>query len=296
MPAAVVATIAIMGRLIESLRIVLPAAGVTAGTVALSGAVAEALAWAVGVETGWRDAVVALLVPAAATPAWAVPLLRANLRLKRRAQELDRLAQSDPLTGLANRRAFFERAQRILDAADAAGRPGAVMLIDVDRFRAVNDELGRDVGDTVLCAVAATMAGTLTGIATSDRVLARIGGDEFALVIGAIEGEQAEALAALICARVRAIVCAPTGVTVAPTVSVGLAMRAEGEDPALALRAADRAACAARRRGGDRWCLARNRGGEDGGLRRAPAHVAPVSGGMAFPPNGAAGPYRLQLR
>lgn len=193
-----------------------------------------------------------------ATPVWAIPLLCANRRLNRLTRELNRLARSDPLSGLPNRRAFFERGDAILADADAAGLPSAVMMIDLDRFKAVNDQFGHDVGDTVLCAVAGTIRGAVADDANALRaVLARIGGEEFAIVAGGVDLETATRFAGRICERVRCLVCAPNGKLVAPTVSIGVAMRGPGENLDLVLRAADRAAYAAKRRGGDRWCLAR---------------------------------------
>ena len=86
-----------------------------------------------------------------------------------------RLALTDPLTGLGNRRHFHERLENDLDRAERAGSWLALCLIDVDDFKRVNDELGHEAGDAVLVAVASQLRG--------DGESFRIGGDEFAIVL-----------------------------------------------------------------------------------------------------------------
>jgi GGDEF domain-containing protein len=88
-------------------------------------------------------------------------------------------AATDPLTRLANHRAFHERLREELSRALRHERPLALVLLDVDHFKAINDSLGHERGDTVLAAVAAT----LSDVARTEDVLARLGGDEFALLM-----------------------------------------------------------------------------------------------------------------
>src|SRR5450432_4078798 len=90
----------------------------------------------------------------------------------RSAERLIRLPMIDPLTGLFNRRAFFERANQAIVRASASNRPAAI-LFDMDHFKRVNDTYGHDVGDLVLRDV--------SGVAASDRMtVGRLGGEEFA--------------------------------------------------------------------------------------------------------------------
>jgi diguanylate cyclase (GGDEF)-like protein len=89
-------------------------------------------------------------------------------------QRQRRMAHEDPLTGLPNRRAF----DLALDDCVAAARPFSVLLVDVDRFKSINDTFGHTVGDEVLRAIAASARSSVRGSDT----LARIGGDELALV------------------------------------------------------------------------------------------------------------------
>jgi diguanylate cyclase (GGDEF)-like protein/PAS domain S-box-containing protein len=95
-------------------------------------------------------------------------------------QELERLATTDPLTGLSNRRAFLMRARQEIERAVRNGRPMSVVMIDVDHFKAVNDRYGHDIGDLVLQSVAATVEG---GLRNSADVAARFGGEEFVLLL-----------------------------------------------------------------------------------------------------------------
>lgn len=93
--------------------------------------------------------------------------------------ELARIAVTDALTGLWNRRHFEERAARDLEIARRAHRPFALVVIDVDHFKSVNDRFGHPIGDRVL----QTVAATLTEQARSADLVARIGGEEFAVAM-----------------------------------------------------------------------------------------------------------------
>lgn len=92
---------------------------------------------------------------------------------------LHELAHSDALTGLPNRRLFFESLIRALARARRSAHGGAVMYFDLDGFKAVNDTLGHEAGDELLLQVAARMRAVLR----EGDLLARLGGDEFALII-----------------------------------------------------------------------------------------------------------------
>jgi len=93
-------------------------------------------------------------------------------------QKLTELSRTDELTGLANRRAFDERAQRHINHQRRTGAPGALLYIDLDNFKQVNDRYGHERGDKLLCALADILK--RTSRADSD-IPARLGGDEFAL-------------------------------------------------------------------------------------------------------------------
>jgi diguanylate cyclase (GGDEF)-like protein/PAS domain S-box-containing protein len=94
-------------------------------------------------------------------------------------ERLEHLALHDPLTGLPNRVLFADRLERALAAPRGRGAGPAVLFVDLDRFKLVNDTLGHESGDRLLAAVAARLAGVLRPVDT----IARLGGDEFAVLL-----------------------------------------------------------------------------------------------------------------
>ncbi|QJE02908.1 EAL domain-containing protein [Massilia forsythiae] len=105
----------------------------------------------------------------------------------REAQDkLDHLAHHDPLTGLPNRLFFHDSLERAMRRAERDGTQLAVLFIDLDRFKNVNDTLGHEAGDRLLEQVAAALAGCLR----AGDVLARLGGDEFIVLVEDVDGER----------------------------------------------------------------------------------------------------------
>ncbi len=160
--------------------------------------------------------------------------------------ELARLATTDPLTGLANRRLFFEEAARELARAARAGTPTAFVMMDLDRFKALNDARGHQAGDHVL----AEVAGAVRSALRIEDLVGRYGGEEFAALLPGTELESALALAE----RIRSLVASlgfedgagPYGVTA----SFGVAVAAPGElDFDALVAAADAALYEAKRSG-----------------------------------------------
>ncbi len=113
---------------------------------------------------------------------------RAEASLQEARTELQYLAHTDALTGLPNRTAFYEHLPRALDAAEAEGERLAVMFIDLDNFKPINDTYGHEVGDLLLIQASQRLRAQLR---TSDYI-ARIGGDEFVAVLPAL-GNREEA-------------------------------------------------------------------------------------------------------
>ncbi len=104
-----------------------------------------------------------------------------NLRnaLEERAERLEKLSQTDELTGLLNRRAFIDRAQIALKQAQRSGLFVAFLMLDIDFFKRINDQFGHDMGDQVLTQFAQLLANNTR----ENDIVARIGGEEFAIVV-----------------------------------------------------------------------------------------------------------------
>lgn len=163
-------------------------------------------------------------------------------------EETGRLASTDMLTGLANRRIATEALSRELESRDRKPRAVGVALVDVDFFKRINDRYGHSVGDRALQHVASLLLNTSRG----GDLFARWGGEEFLVLLSNVSDEGARVAAERIR---RAIVGAPLTLDaerqVPITVSVGVAL-ARGRGMDAVLEAADRALYAAKGRGRDR--------------------------------------------
>ncbi|HVM09767.1 MAG TPA: EAL domain-containing protein [Acidimicrobiales bacterium] len=157
-------------------------------------------------------------------------------------------ATHDPLTGLPNRSILFEHLEEVLSAR--RGDDGiAVLFIDLDRFKAVNDSLGHDIGDRVLVAVARRLRSAVRPV----DLVARLAGDEFVVVCSGLHGEvDAIGLADRISHEVSSPIALP-GRDVIVTASIGIAQTGDADLTAdQLLRDADMAMYRAKERGSDR--------------------------------------------
>lgn len=177
----------------------------------------------------------------------------ANDRLQ---EELNHHATHDPLTGALNRRAFALLAEKQVAQAARTGRPLAVLMMDLDHFKRINDTLGHSGGDATLCRFVAVAGDVLR----AEDVLCRFGGEEFVALLPHAEAAQAVAAAE----RLR-LAFAATGATV----SIGVASLRPGEDLEDLLRRADAALYDAKRAGRDRTHLSEE-------VAAAPAAAAPA--------------------
>jgi diguanylate cyclase (GGDEF)-like protein/PAS domain S-box-containing protein len=114
-----------------------------------------------------------------------IVIVRDITELREKQRQLEHQALHDALTGLPNRVLLGNRLEHALAAATRSGKPVALLLLDLDRFKEVNDTLGHHTGDLLLQEVAERLSSPLR---TSDTV-ARLGGDEFAVLLPAVEGE-----------------------------------------------------------------------------------------------------------
>jgi diguanylate cyclase len=154
-------------------------------------------------------------------------------------------SQTDSLTRLPNRRVFDERMRKCIDASVHHGTPFALMMMDLDHFKAVNDGFGHLGGDYVLREVSAT----LSGFASESLFLARLGGEEFAALVQCECVEEVFLLAERIRTTVAGRYFSYEGVALAVTLSVGLAMYRGGESSSDLLGRTDRALYAAKAAG-----------------------------------------------
>ncbi len=166
--------------------------------------------------------------------------------LRRLNAQLERMARTDTLTGLANRRAIDQGLH------DRIGDPVTLMLLDVDHFKSVNDRYGHAIGDVVLRRVSDRLRDCLR----SDDIVGRWGGEEFVIVMRGMDPATAHAA----CDRILAAVRAPLDVPDGPpsvTLSIGVATSADRmADVDALLRDADAALYQAKRNGRDRAELA----------------------------------------
>ncbi|MEO1060181.1 MAG: PAS domain S-box protein [Actinomycetota bacterium] len=169
-------------------------------------------------------------------------------------QHLRHQADHDPLTGIANRRAFTAALDHHLEAVRRHGPSGAIALIDLDNFKALNDTLGHAAGDHLLCAVADELRSELR----AGDLVARLGGDEFAVLMPSCDRAQAEQLGARVTSSIsrRAAELVPVEATTV-TASVGIVLLDEEHtDGDALLSRADRSLYDAKRGGRDRFELA----------------------------------------
>jgi diguanylate cyclase (GGDEF)-like protein len=196
-----------------------------------------------------REATYALVVACVLTIAILVRLsmVTADLTdLQRLSQDLEHRALHDALTGLPNRVLLSDRIDNALaQRVTGLGRAPALLLLDLDSFKSVNDTHGHEQGDVLLIAV----AGCLVEACRTGDTVARLGGDEFAVLLPDTNLPQALRIAervTLACATPRAL----GDLSLSSTVSVGLVL-ADGQDRSTLLRQADIAMYAAKARGGD---------------------------------------------
>ena len=191
--------------------------------------------------------------------------LQARVRVALRDQRLVRMlkeqARIDALTGLNNRAALDDAIAAAAAAHERTGAPASLLMVDIDHFKGINDSYGHGVGDEVLRAIGQVVRHTCRPYDTP----CRFGGDEFAVVFGQVEGDDADAAANRLLAEVHKIEVAAGDGTLRFTVSAGLVTTIDCDEmfePADLLKAADAALYSAKAGGRERLAV--------GTLRRGP--------------------------
>ncbi len=144
--------------------------------------------------------------------------------LEEKNRELQELAYYDPLTGLPNRRFFFEHASLIFEEAKRYEKPLSLLIMDIDRFKKINDTYGHDVGDLVL----KTFAGVLRGIVRKSDICARFGGEEFVVLLPNTDLDGAKVLAERIRTTVAKNMVEHRSIVIVFTVSIGASQYRKG--------------------------------------------------------------------
>jgi diguanylate cyclase (GGDEF)-like protein len=194
---------------------------------------------------------IALVAYATRSTLLQVRYIRVQRELRDRQERLEQMAVTDALTNTANRRRFDEMLALESDRAIRNGHPLALLLVDVDRFKMLNDRYGHPAGDRCLVSIALALQSTL---ARSGDLLARYGGEEFAVILPATDAAGARRVAVAMQEAVRALqIPNETATGAFVTISVGIAVFDQpGGSAAMIVDAADKALYRAKRLGRDR--------------------------------------------
>ncbi|MDP2120771.1 MAG: GGDEF domain-containing protein [Hoeflea sp.] len=175
-------------------------------------------------------------------------LFAIHAELKAAHKNLEHRANHDGMTGLANREAFLEQ---LADLIQSSGR-GYLLMIDADRFKQINDVHGHDAGDRALLAVADAISGSIRSVDFS----ARIGGEEFAIILGGASAEDAQRIAERVRANVEKMtITTAEGAGLSVTVSIGGAAFGPQSRTKDIMRAADGRLYEAKRKGRNLVCI-----------------------------------------
>jgi diguanylate cyclase (GGDEF)-like protein len=169
--------------------------------------------------------------------------------LTRARAELQRISGTDQLTGLLNRRGFDQAAESALTKGRDAKLPTAVLMCDIDRFKAINDQFGHEFGDKVLIAISEVLGSFAE---RRQMLVARHGGEEFAVLMTGVSKERAAQYAEELRQACAAKEISSEETSACVTISIGLAECHSETDLAKVMRMADQALYAAKHRGRNR--------------------------------------------
>ena len=167
-----------------------------------------------------------------------ISLLRAKVaRLQERVEQLDQLAHQDSLINLPNRRGFMRELERLIARVDRYGIKAAMLFVDLDGLKIINDTFGHRAGDEALIQVAGLLA---KGVRHSD-VVARIGGDEFGILLESSDEHAAQETAARLIEQISACEVLHDGETLPLSVAIGVGMIDSLDTPDAIMERADEA-------------------------------------------------------
>lgn len=201
-----------------------------------------------------RGLVLAGIIAGILGPLGSAYAIRQNSRHLALHLQYERLANSDDLTGLANRRCFNRRgAARLAEAGQTRGiAQTALLLVDIDWFKRVNDQHGHEAGDDVLCHVAQT----LIHAAPEGALIARLGGEEFTIMCEISGPEALSRLAEKLRRATEATHIIYHGEVISVTISLGLAIARQGDTLSALLSRADKALYGAKDHGRNQFAVA----------------------------------------
>lgn len=203
-----------------------------------------------------RSVLSALVIPMLISPPISFMVGRLNYRYFLLHRKVEWLADHDELTGLLNRRAFRAAAERMLLAPRPTGaaQPVILFLADIDHFKRVNDRLGHEAGDEAIRHV----TNILRKVSPEEAVIARLGGEEFAILIDWTSLSETRALAAAICRAIEMSRCDYEGTPISLTLSLGVAVGSRSEEIGAILKRADQQLYKAKAQGRNAFVLAPN--------------------------------------
>lgn len=207
----------------------------------LNGGAAAVLGWVLSVVIWRKFATITLQQE---------QLAKANSELQEKQRELERLTRLDGLTGLFNRNTFVELSRRELERAQRQGSSTAILILDLDHFKRINDTWGHPAGDAVLRHVASVAVGAVR----STDLVGRLGGEEFIVLLPCTSTEAARKLAEKLRAKLQASPVMWQADSLQVTASIGLAATTaiEKRDFEALYNAADKALYLAKTRGRNR--------------------------------------------
>ena len=170
--------------------------------------------------------VIVIVTDVTAQKALELDLQRSNAELQKRTEQLQAVARTDPLTEIANRRAFIEAAEAEFLRFKRFNAATSVLMIDIDHFKTINDSFGHEVGDHALVA----LASTLKSLARATDLPARFGGEEFVVLLNGTSSEGASEVAERIRQEIAALSISAGKQHFSMTVSIGVASFGSSDD------------------------------------------------------------------